>query len=316
MPSHTWRQLLQALQALAGIASHARRVYPRGDWRSQRLRWRLAARMVWHLPAHQDGEQLFRHPTLQPLLAADPRMLRKIYNDYPCKGLKVAERAQRLRTHHEMALALLGPTLLGQVLADDSTVLCRAALPQGRGVLTIHLVRAHRFEREGELSLVLTDPFGTGLYALTFSFERPAGRPGILVGALQGRLPLEVSRDLTKFCLGVRPPNLLVFALQVLATELELGHIRAVGLDRHVSEGTRAADRLHFDYDAFWASVGGVGDGAGFFDLPVQARERHRDDIPANKRSQYSRRYAWLAQLRADMQTWLRAHRQPTQPPC
>jgi uncharacterized protein VirK/YbjX len=307
--------LWRLLRAWPDIDAHCRRVYPQTSWRAWRLRWRLAARMVWHLPHHLDGVQLFSHPVLQPLLAADPRMLRKVYNDYPCSGLSVPERARQLRTHHELALALLQPSLLGQVLTDAAMVLCRAALPQGRGVLTIQLTRAQRFEREGELCLALVDPFGTTLYALTFSFEQHGGLAGILVGALQGRLPLEVARDLTKFCLGVRPPNLLVFALQVLATELGLGHIRAVGQRRHVYGGTATADRLRFDYDAFWSAAGGVAGDDGFFSLPLQPRERSREEIPANKRSQYGRRYAWLAGLSQDMQTWLRAHRIPGRPP-
>jgi uncharacterized protein VirK/YbjX len=243
--------------------------------------------------------------------ARHPKLFAKIYRDYPCKGFGVAERAAHLRAHHEIAGPLLGPGLLAQVMLTDDTVLCRVALPHGQGMLGIHLIHAHHYEREGELTMVLKDPFGTPLYALAFSFERVGSSLGcgVLIGVLQGQLSLDVARHVTKLSLGVRPPNLLVFALQVFARELGMARLRAVGQARHIYHDTSLAQKTHFDYDAFWASVGGVPDGTGFYELPLVARQRTAAETPAQKRAQYQRRYAWLATLDADISAWLAAQR-------
>jgi len=282
-------------------------------WRAETLRRRavLFGQVARHAALHRILLALFDQPVLREVAALHPKLFAKIYRDYPCKGYSVEQRAAHLQAHHEIAGPLLGAGLLAKVMLTDDTVLCRVALPQGQGLMAIHLIHAHHYEREGELTLVLKDPFGTPLYALAFSLERlgPDTGCGILIGVVQGQLSLEVARHVTKLCLGVRPPNLLVFALQVFTRELGLARLRGVGQARHIYHDTSLASKTHFDYDAFWASVGGVADGEGFYALPIGPRRRTAAETPAHKRAQYQRRYAWLDTLDADISAWLKAER-------
>jgi uncharacterized protein len=266
--------------------------------RRLRLRWHL-----WrHRGVHQSLCRAFAGPLLGELAGVSPRLFRKPYAAYPCTGLTVAQRAAHLVNHHQLAVATLGPRFLQGLWLKREGVLGGVPLPAGQGVLPLQLLPLTRFEREGDLSLVLSDPFGTALYTLTFSFERLAdGRTGLFIGALHGSLPVPVARHLTKLCHGLRPQNLLLWLLQLWAARWGVARIRAVGQGRHVYAGTSRAQQVRFDYDAFWQSLGGEADGQGLFTLALQPAQRHRDDVPAHKRALYQRRYAWLDEVAAGL---------------
>lgn len=281
------------------------RIYPERGWPALKLRCRLGWRMWRHPQVYGTVRTLYAHSPWREVAQAHPRSYRKVFNDYPFSGLRLAQRADWLQTHCRLTTTLFGDEVLPAILHRCDAPLCRVALPGGHGLLHIRLIHAHQFEREGDLSLLLEDPFGTPLFLLSFSFEQDAQGLGLVIGGLQGRLGLDTARQLTKFCLGVRPPNLLLFALQTLARELGLVRIRAVGAARHVYHGTERAGRVRFDYDGFWPSAGGVMGEDQFYHLPLQPQRREREDIPANKRAQYQRRYAWLDGLEQDMVDWI-----------
>lgn len=303
----------QALRAIPGLCGQ---LYPKGDVLSRLMRGQLALQMLWRLGLHLRLLRFYQaDPLGAELLPHQPYLLRKIHRVYPHRGLTPAQRADWQMQHHRWMLTLLGETLARQALLDDTAVACRVALPKGAGLLPVRLRPAsNKHHREGDLVLELCDPFGTRLYALAFSFETTPQGPGVLVGALQGQtVSADTARHITKLSLGLRPINLLVFVLQTLAWHWGVVQVRAVGLTRHIYAGHHLASQVRFDYDEFWASVGGVPDGAGFFILPRQPQRRERQDIPSHKRSQYQRRYDWMDTLAQDIGQWVATHR-ATQP--
>jgi len=60
------------------------------------------------------------------------------------------------------------------------------------------------------------------------------------------------------------------------------------------ADGSRARDRVHFDYRAFWSEAGGQAGAQGYWHLPLQAPRRPLEDIDARKRAMYRRRYTLL----------------------
>lgn len=284
-----------------------RAIYPQPGLTALRRRWRLAWQFWRHRAVHQRLRQGPGGLPWAELAQAQPRLFRKPYLSYPCAGWTVAQRAAHLLDHHRMAWACLGPRVWRQACLGDpaGALLGRIALPQGQGALSLRLQTLSRFEREGDLSLVLLDPFGTVLYTLTFSFEGTPDGPGLLIGAMHGQLPVAVARHLTRLAHGLRPQNLLLWALQQLAGIWGLVRLRAVGQTRHVSHGTDRAARVYFDYDGLWASAGGQALGDGFWALPGVAQRKAMAEIPSHKRAQYQRRYAWLdGQAAALRQAW------------
>lgn len=236
------------------------------------------------------------------LAAAQPRLFRKPYLGYPCAGWEVEQRLAHLLTHHRLARERLGDRVWRRVCLDLlSQPLSPLSLPKGQGALSLRLHTLTRFEREGDLSLLLVDPFGTVLYTLTFSFEATPAGAGLLIGAMHGQLPVEVARHLTRLSHGLRPQNLLLWALQQLAACWGLAQLRAVGQARHALHGSERAARVLLDYDGLWSSAGGVCGSDGFWTLPGVPRRKPVQDIPSHKRAQYQRRYAWLDELASDL---------------
>lgn len=293
----------QHLRALPGLL---RSVYPGVQPQAMLARAWLLGQTLGRFGLHRRLMDAMTHPPFAAMFARHPRLLRKLHLTYPCRGLGAAQRLDWLLGHSRATLTLLGPRLAEQVWLSDHAVSCRVNLPQGHGQLPVLLRMAHRKHmREGDLTLELLDPFGTKLYALTFSFQPTPPGPELLIGAMQGQMPLALTKHITKLSLGLRPPNLLLIVLQALACHLGVVRLRACGRSRHIHHGSDRAERVQFDYDGFWASVGGVADGQGFFELPVQPARRSHDETPSHKRSQYRRRYAWMDELHADVGRWL-----------
>jgi hypothetical protein len=213
------------------------------------------------------------------------------------RGLGLAARSALVRLHYRLASDRIGPALLAAVAEGRDVLLCRVPLPAGRGALPVWLGKQPRFEREGELTLSLHDPFGSLLYSACFTLREREGELAILVGSINGTAPREAMRHLTKLSHGVRPPSLLVILLQMLARRVEAARVEAVGRATHAYWGNPRHDEIRFDYDRFWREEGGVQAADGLYLLPLAPRRRTLADLPSHKRSLYARRYAWLDEL-------------------
>jgi hypothetical protein len=288
---------------LTGLLAHAARVYPRGEAQWVRRRWRFVASALRHRRAHLALLAFLSRPPFDAVLRRHPKLLQKVHKPYAMHGLDVDGRVRLVCRHYELALERLGPALLAALAEGRDGVFCEVALPEGRGMLPVRLGKETRFEREGELTLSLMDPFGSLLYSACFTLvdgDAP-GAVTLLVGSLNGTAPRDVLRHITKLSHGVRPASLMTFLLQQAAFVAGASSLRAVGRETHAYFGHPRFEAIRFDYDAFWAEEGGARRPDGLFELPVAPRRRAGDDVPAQKRAQYARRYAWLDEVAADV---------------
>jgi uncharacterized protein VirK/YbjX len=294
------RAALGALRSASSVRAQAARTYPEGtpEFRRRRLAFEWSA--LRHPRAHRGLVAFFEHEPWRAIVLAHPQLLQKIHKPFARRGLDVAARARLVRRHYELAGERFGPRLLEAIGQSRELALCRVALPDGRGALPVRLGKQARFEREGELTLSLLDPFDSLLYSLCFTLVERDGELGLLVGSLNGTAPREVLRHITKLSWGLRPGSLLVFLLQLVAARLGAQRIEAVGRETHAYWGNPRHAEIRFDYDAFWREEGAVPTPDGLFALPVAPRRREAATLPAQKRSQYARRYAWLDAVAAD----------------
>jgi len=304
------RDLAIGLQDLAIVRAQALRAYPAGDAGSRRRRAAFRRSAFMHAGAHRALTAFFSQPPWHAVAEGHPQLLQKVHKPYPWRAPDVEERVAIVRRHYELALARLGPGLVDAVAAGRDLPLCGVALPDGRGLLPVTIGKQPRFEREGELTLSLLDPFGSLLYSACFTLCECDGAPGLLVGSLNGTAPRDVLRHITKLSLGVRPQSLLVFLLQQVAARCGARFIHAVGRETHAYWGNPRHDQIRFDYDTFWVEEGGSRRPDGLYALPLAARRRAPEDVPSQKRRQYQRRYAWLDEVAGALHAeWVRAGR-------
>jgi uncharacterized protein VirK/YbjX len=289
-----FRDALGALRDTASVRAQAARVYPAGApaFRRRRLAFEWSA--LCHRRAHRALSEFFDREPWRAIAQAHPQLLQKIHKPFACRGLDVAARGALVRRHYELARERFGPALLEAIAQSRTLELCRVPLPNGHGELPVLLAKEPRFEREGELTLSLHDPFGALLYSKCFTLCEREGELALLVGSLNGTAPREVLRHITKLAWGLRPASLMVFLLQQVAARLGARRIEAVGRATHAYWGNPRHAEIRFDYDAFWREEGAVPTSEGLHELPLAPRRRDAEAIPPHKRGLYARRYAWL----------------------
>jgi uncharacterized protein VirK/YbjX len=303
-------ELAIGLRDLGTVRAQAHRVYPGRDADSRRRRARFRRSAFVCARAHRALTAFFSQPRWQAIAQGHPQLLQKVHKPYPWRTPAVEQRVAIVRRHYELALERFGPTLVSAVASAREMPLCGVALPDSQGVLPVTIAKKARFEREGELTLSLLDPFGSLLYSACFTLVERDGQAGLLVGSLNGTAPRDVMRHITKLAWGVRPQSLLVFLLQQVAALAGARFIDAVGRETHAYWGHPRHAEIRFDYDSFWLEEGAVARADGLYALPLAPRRRGAGEIPSQKRSQYQRRYEWLAELALAVRAeWLRAER-------
>ena len=167
------------------------------------------------------------------------------------------------------------------------------------------------FQREGLLALNIFRG-NVRLFTLAFSFDDLDGKRTVIIGALQGRRiegALDEYRQLTKLAHGLRPRDLLIDCLRVIASAVGAERIIAVSdacrHHRHAFFGQDPKRELPLDYDEIWKDRGGEEIGAGFFELPLERQQRSLDEVSAKKRSMYRQRYAMLDAMEKDIRETL-----------
>ncbi|HEX4510306.1 MAG TPA: DUF535 family protein [Burkholderiaceae bacterium] len=288
---------VRAIVDVPSVHAWARRVYPASDVDSLRRRLAFEWSAFRHAAAHREHAAFFERDPWAPVARAHPQLLQKVHKPFAMRGLDVAERGALVRLHYRLASDRVGPALLAALAESRDALLCRVPLPAGRGALPVWLGKQARFEREGELTLSLHDPFGSLFYSTCFTLRERDGEVALLVGSLNGTAPRDAMRHLTKLSHGVRPPSLLVILLQMLARRVGAARIDAVGRSTHAYWGNPRHEEIRFDYDRFWQEEGGMRGPDGLYELPRAPRRRALVDLPSQKRASYARRYAWLDEL-------------------
>ena len=163
------------------------------------------------------------------------------------------------------------------------------------------------FQREGLLTLNIFRE-NIRLFSLAFSFDDVDGKRTVIIGALQGRRiegALDEYRQLTKLAHGLRPRDLLIDCLRMIAAAVGAERIIAVSdacrHHRHAFFGQDPKRELPLNYDEIWRDRGGEEIGGGFFELPLERQQRPLEEVSAKKRSMYRQRYAMLDAMEKDI---------------
>jgi uncharacterized protein VirK/YbjX len=231
------------------------------------------------------------------LFRACPRAFYPLMNHLLDRRLGARARLKATLTSLRVVCAALGERARVDTLLGYGIEL--GLLPGGARIkLAFNDVSFH--EGLWQLALVGTD--GTRLYSLGFGF---VDESTVLIGNVQGPSGIEnLARvsDLTHAAHGMRPPHLLLHVLRLLAARLGAATLWGIDPEHHVQGRWNLRDsRLRFDYRGLWSECGAARGAHGHWMLPLVPALRPLEEIPANRRATYRRRYAMLQMLQGEL---------------
>lgn len=295
------RRPLGWLAFLRQLMSSAPQVYPYPGFHKDQAKYCLRALATPLLTRR--WFELLGDPRLAVAVRHSPRLLSKLQRPYLHRKLGPGDRFRVLQEHFRFALEKFSPEGLEAIYSARGLLL--ADLPAGdAGRFSLRLFYGHHlFEKEGELTVTLTDEDSQAmLVAMSFTVA-PSGNGAreLFIGGLQSFKSddyREVIVGITRGMHGLRPKALLLFAIQELARVWDIHTIRAVSNSMSIFRHIRLRKKkMVADLDSFWLESDGHLGPDGLFTLPPRFVPRETTDIKANKRSLYKQRYAMLGEL-------------------
>ncbi|WP_045498377.1 VirK/YbjX family protein [Vibrio hyugaensis] len=248
---------------------------------------------------------------LEMLCSRTHRFLEKPFRPYIIKNSPAIDRSELVVDHYNTVSKLLSSELIEQIYTDaKGQTLMTFEIDEI--LYTVRLVYEARYQKEGEMSLVLHSEEDGNFYTISFTLGHESGARCIMIGGLQGPRSNETSsakiKKLTRKLYGQRPKSLMVSLLTILAQIWGVETILAVKTDSHTYAARRySKGRIKTDYDALWQELGGIEFDRNFYSLAVNAPRRDIEDMSRSKRSMYRRRYEWLDNTKATFEQILKS---------
>ncbi|NCH56729.1 VirK/YbjX family protein [Cronobacter muytjensii] len=253
---------------------------------------------------------LAQQPMLDALLHAQPGLPCRLHRPWLSVNVSRQQALAALEYHYQHIARLLPSALMHGHLTRPGVTL---ALLTGKNdaQYRLDLAAVADLDKEGETTVIFRDAAGVVLAEMTFTLCEVDGKSTLFIGGLQGAKAW-VEHDkiqlATKACHGLFPKRLLLEAVCLLARHFAVSQILAVSNDTHIYRSWRYAkkkkDKLHADYDSFWASLAGEKDAQGLYHMPLHIARKSLEEIASKKRAEYRRRYELLDSMTAQIAAW------------
>ncbi len=162
--------------------------------------------------------------------------------------------------------------------------------------------------KEGLLSLEMS--LGREhLYQMMFWFgKNKAGEDSLFIGAMQGpnmENAKDIIKDITKRSFRYRTKNLILYMTMAVARAFDVKHIYAVSNEGYYANNHVRRDRkLKTNFGEFWEEAGGhPTEDSRFYEIPLVEPRKTMEEVPTRKRATYRKRFAFLDQVDADIET-------------
>ncbi|AGV19485.1 VirK/YbjX family protein [Vibrio alginolyticus] len=235
---------------------------------------------------------------LELLCTRTHRFLEKPFRPYIIKNNSAFDRSNLVVDHYKTISELFSKQTIEEIYTD-SKGLTLASFEIDEILYSVRLVYEARYQKEGDMSLVLHSAEDGNFYTLSFTLGHIESGRSIMIGGLQGPRSSEENnakiKKLTRKLYGQRPKSLMVSLLTLLAQIWEVNTILAVKTQSHTYAAKRySKGRIKTDYDALWQELGGTEYNRHFYSIDVNAPRRDIEGMSRSKRSMYRRRYEWL----------------------
>ena len=210
------------------------------------------------------------------------------------------ERIKLIEEHMTFLQSNLNPQVVESLYSNTPLKLWQMELDEDFKSMELVMSIESGQRKEGLLSLLLRLDNGKPLYQIMFWIAKDkAGDWAMWIGALQGPNmddAKEVVKKITKQCHAYRTKNLILYAAQAAARNLNLKKIYAVTNEGYYANNHVRIDRkLKTSFSDFWLEAGGNHTDDDRFDLlPLIEARKSAEEIPTRKRAVYRRRFALL----------------------
>jgi len=162
---------------------------------------------------------------------------------------------------------------------------------------------------EGEIGIsLMVDRLRIVSVMLFFSHDEQ-GKTWLNIGAIQGNAKEETKEMvslLTKQMHGLRPRDMIINLVKIIAANSGCIGVRAISDHAHRSQHTATTAEKESQYNAIWEDQQGIAKDDGFYYLSLDINKKDMEDIPSKKRSMYRKRYELLDHLESEMGNWLK----------
>ena len=268
-----------------------------GGWlqtAKRRLKFRLRY-WLCETQLHRIRSFFQSHGLSELTLSELPVMLRPM-RPYLWGGLNPEARTNAMLAHFEWLMARHSAQTVIDFYKRGSYTYFSQSYTEG--VITIEIEPGRGLGREGEFELHLKFN-GAAVTRAAFNIL-PAEMVGLnqtgfvmAIGNMQGQRFLNQEiKIVTQKMERTRPQNILMTALQGLATGWQLVGMVGVSDVAHVYAGYRSlSQRVGQSYDGLWEEMGTTGAiSKTHWNLPIQWVPRSEQEVPSNKRSQLRRK--------------------------
>ncbi|AJJ64825.1 VirK/YbjX family protein [Yersinia aldovae] len=275
-----------------------------GSWQELRFRLKFLLRTLISPQLTLDFlGTLAQQPFINSMLQAQPDLPCKLHRPYLANTFNNRQKLGVLQDHFELINQCI-PESLRQGYLHRSPYKLTELIGKNGEKYSLYLGVIPKLNKEGEITLMLTNEQQQDLALLTFSLFYYQQQKTLFIGGLQGAdtdTPHSEIHLSTKACHGLFPKRLVLEAACNLAELMGITQIIAVGNATHIYQNWRyrakKKDKLHADYDSFWLSLGAKQCAEGHFNLPCRIARKPIEDIASKKRAEYRRRYQLLEQL-------------------
>lgn len=124
----------------------------------------------------------------------------------------------------------------------------------------------------------------------------------MIIGGIQGPHSSEENnvriKILTRGLHGLRPKDLVIKLLRMLAKTWEVEQILAIRNNSHIYQAKRhTRSRVKANYDSHWETLNATPFSKEFVELDVKDTLKPIEEVSQSKRTMYRRRYEWLEMM-------------------
>lgn len=250
--------------------------------------------------------ELCQMPHINALLVRQPRLPVRLHRPYLTVSFNRQQLLAALRYHYALLRNVMSAEEFNCYLNTPGLQLAQLEGKNGERY-TLELTMMISMDKEGDSTILLRNDEGIPLAEITFTLCEYQGKRTLFIGGLQGakpEIPHQAIQDATKACSGLFPKRLVLEAACRLANRLRVEQILAVSNETHIYRSLRYRDKdekIHADYNAFWAAVGGECDKQHFYHIPAKIPRKDMAEIASKKRAEYRRRYLLLDTIEEQM---------------